>query len=157
MSTKFTPGAVVTAAELEVGDTIFLRERRTTGQPVPVGPAVVTAVAPTPAGRVIVHAHPANSTPTSARSLGQLPASREFRLAKLAGRAPVAPTQNGNIVTIPASTQFSYRDNDSGSVLTAGPVTLLADLHVSAVPNAGYALDAGATAAWTFGFTPVGP
>lgn len=80
-NTKFTPGAVVTVGDLEVGNTIFLRERRSFGLPQPIAPAVVTAVEPTATGRVLVHAHPAHSTEAATRSLGQLPASREFRLA----------------------------------------------------------------------------
>lgn len=150
----YTPGAVTTVGDLEVGDTIFLRERASVGGPAPIAPAIVTALHPKASGRIDVSVHPANSTPTATRSLGALPPTREFRLAALAARTPVAPTKIGNVVTIPASEQFSYRDNDGGSVLTAGPVTLLADLHVTTVPNAGYSLDSGATAAWTFTYTP---
>lgn len=78
----YTPGAVTTVGDLEVGDTIFLRERRSEpGLPVPIAPAVVTALEPTTLGRIDVFAHAANSTPATARSLGSLAASREFRLA----------------------------------------------------------------------------
>ena len=78
----YTPGAVTTVGDLEVGDTIFLRERRNeTGLPTPIAAAVVTELEPTSDGRIDVTVHAAASTPATARSLGALPATREFRLA----------------------------------------------------------------------------
>lgn len=83
MSTKYTPGATVTVGDLEVGDTIFLNERiKAVGKPVPVHPAEVVALTPIPNGRVRVEVRNALSSdiiPT--RSLGDLPATREFRAA----------------------------------------------------------------------------
>ncbi|WP_308491297.1 hypothetical protein [Microbacterium terrisoli] len=82
MSTQYTPGAVVTVGTLEVGNTIFLRERRGVGVPVPITPATVTALTPLPDGRVRVHVRNVNGAASvPAASLGDLPVSREFRLA----------------------------------------------------------------------------
>lgn len=84
MSTKYNPGAVVTVGDLEVGGTIFLRERRPQegGLPVPIEPVVVTALTPIPDGRVRVEVRAANSSDTvPARLLGDLPVTREFRAA----------------------------------------------------------------------------
>lgn len=83
MSTKYTPGATVTVGDLEVGDTIFLVERiKGFGKPVPVHPAEVVAVTPIPNGRVRVEVRNALSPDhIPSRSLGDLPATREFRAA----------------------------------------------------------------------------
>lgn len=82
--TKYTPGTVTTVGDLEVGDTIFLSQRRSPagGLPVPHTPVVVTAVEPSPDGRILVNVRNANSASVvPERTLGQLPASREFRVA----------------------------------------------------------------------------
>ena len=84
MSTKYNPGATVTVGELEVGDTIFLREQiMAVGKPVPVNPVVVTQATPRTNGRVEVWVRAANSpaSANTARTLGTLPATREFRAA----------------------------------------------------------------------------
>lgn len=82
MSTQYTPGAVVTVGTLEVGDTIFLRQRANSpGLPVPTHPATVTSLVPFADGRVQVTVQPANSDSAPERLLGQLPATREFRSA----------------------------------------------------------------------------
>lgn len=84
MSTKFSPGAVVTVGDLEVGDTVFLRDRiaQTGGERVPIAPVRVTALTPIPNGRVRVQVRNANSgTAIEPRLLGDLPATREFRSA----------------------------------------------------------------------------
>lgn len=83
MSTQYTPGAVVTVGTLEVGDTIFLRQRTNSpGLPVPTHPATVTSLVPFADGRVQVTVRPANSdSSVPERLLGQLPATREFRRA----------------------------------------------------------------------------
>lgn len=39
-------------------------------------------------------------------------------------------------------------------MLTAGALPITEDLHVIAVPTAGYVLTGGATAVWTFTYTP---
>lgn len=84
MSSKYNPGATVTVGTLEVGDTVFLRERRPQegGLPVPIEPVVVTALTPIPDGRVRVAVRNANSPEhVPARLLGDLPVTREFRAA----------------------------------------------------------------------------
>lgn len=84
MSTKFNPGATVTVGTLEVGDTVFLRQRRpqTGGLPVPIDPVEVIALTPIPNGRVRVEVRNAESSDVvPARLLGDLPATREFRAA----------------------------------------------------------------------------
>lgn len=83
MSTKYTPGATVTVGDLEVGDTIFLREQiKGFGKPEPLHPAKVVALTPIPNGRVRVEVRNAlSSDVVPARSLGDLPATREFRAA----------------------------------------------------------------------------
>lgn len=80
---SYTPGAVVTVGELEVGDVVFQRQRKhATGLPVPTHPVVVTALTPIPDGRVRVHVRNAQSTrPDLDRLLGDLPSTREFRAA----------------------------------------------------------------------------
>lgn len=84
MSSKYIPGEVVTAEELEVADLIFLRERRTFGLPVPTHPARVTALTPLADGRVRVEViNPNAGAGVKTRLLGDLPASREFRRAVL--------------------------------------------------------------------------
>ena len=152
-SNTYTPGENVTVGDLEVGDTVFLQERASVGGRVPIAPAVITALHPKASGRIDVSVHPANSTPTATRSLGALPVTREFRLAVVGVPAtPAAPTQAANTVTIPASAQFTYRD-DNGIVLTTGDHPITADLHVVAVAKEGFVLTSGATAAWTFAYT----
>ena len=42
---NYTPGTVVTVGALQIGDTIFLRERQTVGLPVPTHPATVVELA----------------------------------------------------------------------------------------------------------------
>lgn len=84
MSTKFNTGPVVTAGDLEVGDTVFLRSRiaQTGGERCPIAPVRVTSVTPIPNGRVRVSVRNANSARTDLdRLLGDLPATREFRSA----------------------------------------------------------------------------
>ncbi|MGN7964912.1 hypothetical protein ACTJKK_02420 [Microbacterium sp. 22179] len=80
---KFNPSSVVTVGALEVGDTIFLRERRVqAGLPIPTHPVIVTELVPFADGRVQVavrNTNAASSVP--ARFIGYLPASREFRRA----------------------------------------------------------------------------
>lgn len=116
MSNTYTPGAVVTVGDLEVGDAIYLRERASVGGRVPIAAAVVTALHPKASGRIDVSVHPANSTPTATRSLGDLPVTREFRLAVVEVPAtPAAPTQVAIVVTIPASAQFTYRDSPTAT------------------------------------------
>lgn len=80
---NYTPGAVVTVGDLEVGDTIFQRQRKNaTGLPEPTAPITVTALTPIPNGRVRVYVRNANSpSHVPARLLGDLPATREFRSA----------------------------------------------------------------------------
>lgn len=80
---NFNPGAVVTVDDLEVGDTIFQRQRKNaTGLPVPTHPITVTALTPIPNGRVRVEVRNANSpSHMPSRLLGDLPATREFRAA----------------------------------------------------------------------------
>lgn len=91
MSNKYTPGEVVTVGDLEVGDTVFLRQRTTVGQPVPTHPATVTALEPTSDGRVAVSVRSANAADTSARLLGSLPVAREFRRVVITPDPPVEP------------------------------------------------------------------
>jgi hypothetical protein len=68
--------------ELEVGDTVFLREtRQQVGLPLPTHPATVTELVPSADGRVVVRVRSANSGVVEPRLLGQLPATREFRRA----------------------------------------------------------------------------
>ena len=84
MSSKYNPGATVTVGDLEVGDTIFLRQRRAQegGLPVPVQPVKVTSLTPIPDGRVRVYVRNANSGgAVEPDLLGDLPATREFRAA----------------------------------------------------------------------------
>lgn len=84
MSTKYNPGAVVTVGDLEVGDTVFLRQRRSQpgGLPVPIEPVEVTSLTPVPNGRVRVAVRNAESSDAVPdRLLGDLPATREFRAA----------------------------------------------------------------------------
>lgn len=84
MSTKYIPGATVTVGTLEVGDTVFLRQRRAPegGLPVPIEPVEVTDLTPIPNGRVRVEVRNAGSSDVvPARLLGDLPATREFRAA----------------------------------------------------------------------------
>lgn len=86
MTTKYTPGATVTVGDLEVGDTIYLRERRSSnriGLPVPVQPVVVTEVVPVVNGQVSVYVRNVGSDEgvVEPRLLGHLPVSREFRAA----------------------------------------------------------------------------
>ncbi|MCP1430444.1 hypothetical protein J3D45_002942 [Microbacterium foliorum] len=83
MSTKYNPGAVVTVGAVEVGDTIYLRQRTNSpGPPVPIQPATITAVTPLPDGRVRVAVrNAASSAVVPERVLGDLPATREFRRA----------------------------------------------------------------------------
>jgi len=80
---KFNPGALVTVGTLEVGDTIFLRERRVQeGLPIPTHPVTVTELVPFADGRVQVAVRNANAdSSVPARLIGQLPAAREFRSA----------------------------------------------------------------------------
>lgn len=80
---KFNPGAVVTVGALEVGDTVFLRERRNApGLPIPTHAATVTELVPLADGRVRVYVRNANSGESvPPRLLGDLPATREFRAA----------------------------------------------------------------------------
>lgn len=83
MPTKYNPGATVTVGDLEIGDTIFLREQiKAAGKPVPLHPVVVTALTPVPTGRVrVVVRNTESGSAVPARSLGDLPATREFRSA----------------------------------------------------------------------------
>ncbi len=84
MSMKYTPGATVTVGSLEVGDTVFLRQRlpQEGGLPVPIQPAKVVALTPIPNGRVRVEVRNVGSSDVvPARLLGDLPATREFRAA----------------------------------------------------------------------------
>jgi len=82
MANKYTPGGVATVGELEVGDLIFLRERHTVGLPVPSHAVIITELVPSVGGRVQVGVKNAGSGPSVAsRTLGQLPATREFRRA----------------------------------------------------------------------------
>lgn len=83
---KYTPGTVATVGELEVGDTVFLRERRNApGLPIPTHPATVTELVPFADGRIQVAVKNAGSGDSIApRLLGQLPPTREFRRAVLA-------------------------------------------------------------------------
>lgn len=84
MSTKFNPGSTVTVGDLEVGDTIFLRQRRAQegGLPVPIHAVVVTALTPIPDGRVRVYVRNVNSGgAVEPDLLGDLPATRAFRAA----------------------------------------------------------------------------
>jgi hypothetical protein len=82
MSTKYTPGAVTTVAELAVNDFIFLGKREGLGLPVPTHPARVTEVQPTTRGTVLVHVLPANvAIPMESQSLGYLPGHCEVRRA----------------------------------------------------------------------------
>lgn len=83
MSTKYNPGATVTVGDLEVGDTIFLREQiKGFGKPTPHHPVVVTDLTPIPNGRVRVSVRNALSpSHIPSRLLGDLPATREFRAA----------------------------------------------------------------------------
>ncbi|MEV8265646.1 hypothetical protein AB0P00_15995 [Microbacterium sp. NPDC077057] len=80
---NFNPGPVVTVGALNVGDTVYLRTRRMQdGLPVPTHPVTVADVEPYADGRVQVTVRAANadaSGPT--KSLGRLPATREFRSA----------------------------------------------------------------------------
>lgn len=80
---NFNPGAVVTVGTLEVGDTVFLSQRRNgAGLPVPIQPAVVTELVPLATGQVRVYViNPGAGAGVPARLLGDLPASREFRAA----------------------------------------------------------------------------
>ncbi|GAA1997294.1 hypothetical protein [Microbacterium pumilum] len=81
---SYTPGAVVTVGDLEVGDTVFLRERRsqTGGLPQSIQSAVVTAVTPLADGRVRVYVRNTGSgASVPARLLGDLPVTRTFRAA----------------------------------------------------------------------------
>lgn len=83
---KYIPGEVVTAGTLEVGDTVFLRQRKapTGGLPIPINPVRVTAATPLADGRVRVEAiNPNAGAGVPARLLGDLPATREFRAAVL--------------------------------------------------------------------------
>lgn len=82
---KYNPGPVVTVGDLEVGDTIFLSQRRNgPGLPAPITPARVTALAPLADGRVRVDVKPASAgSSVPAKFLGDLPATREFRSAVL--------------------------------------------------------------------------
>lgn len=79
----FTPGPVVTAGALQVGDTVFLRQRTTgPGLPEPIEPATVTSLDPLPNSRVRVYVRPALSGPSVApKSLGDLATWNEFRSA----------------------------------------------------------------------------
>ena len=82
---NYTPGTVVTVGALQIGDTIFLRQRTTVGLPVPTHPATVTELIPLPDGRVQVRTRPAGGGGgVEPRLLGQLPVSREFRRAVMA-------------------------------------------------------------------------
>lgn len=85
MSTQYSPGPVVTVGVLEVGDTVFLRERRNApGVPIPTHPATVTELVPLPDGRVRVYVLNAGAgSGIPPRLLGDLPATREFRSAAL--------------------------------------------------------------------------
>jgi hypothetical protein len=80
---NFNPGAVVTVGTLEVGDTVFLYQRRNyEGLPVPHTPAVVTELVPLADGRVRVYViNPGAGAGVPARLLGDLPSTREFRAA----------------------------------------------------------------------------
>ena len=80
---NYTPGTVVTVGALQIGDTIFLRERQTVGLPVPTHPATVVELTPLPDGRVQVRVKSAPTSAAEARLLGQLPVTREFRRAVL--------------------------------------------------------------------------
>jgi hypothetical protein len=83
MANKYTAGEVTTVGELEVGDTVFLREtRQQTGLPSPTHPATVAELVPLADGRVQVRVTNAESgASVEPRLLGQLPATREFRRA----------------------------------------------------------------------------
>lgn len=83
---KYNPGTVVTVGDLEVGDTVFLRQRSSRpGLPVPTHPATVSELTPLPDGRVRVSVKNTGSgASVPARLLGDLPATREFRAAVLA-------------------------------------------------------------------------
>ncbi|MDL5351591.1 hypothetical protein [Microbacterium sp. zg-YB36] len=83
---EYNPGAVVTVGALEVGDTVFLRERKgRPGLPIPTHAARVTDLVPIPDGRVRVYVVNANEGGgVEPRLLGDLPATREFRAAVLA-------------------------------------------------------------------------
>ncbi len=82
MST-FTPGATVTVADLAVGDVVFLQERSNpTGLPTPTHPVRVVSVDPLPDGTVRTTVRNANSSGSAEpRLLGNLPATRQFRVA----------------------------------------------------------------------------
>lgn len=81
---QYTPGAVVTVGLLEVGDTIFLRQRIEVGLPVPTHPATVTELTPSSNGTVFVRTLNAGAgAGVEPRVLGQLPLTREFRRAVL--------------------------------------------------------------------------
>ena len=81
--TKYTPGAVVTAAALEVNDIVFLQQHQQgTGLPVPTHPARVTKLEPHPNGHVSVSVVAANAGGNpEPRLLGYLPPTREYRRA----------------------------------------------------------------------------
>lgn len=83
---EYNPGAAVTVGDLELNDTVFLRERRDQfGLPVPTHAVKVTELVPLPDGRVRVYVRNANSDDAvTPRLLGDLPATREFRAAVLA-------------------------------------------------------------------------
>ena len=80
---NYTPETVVTVGALQIGDTIFLRERKTVGLPIPTHPATITELIPLPDGRVQVRVKSAPPSAAEVRLLGQLPVSREFRHAVL--------------------------------------------------------------------------
>lgn len=80
----YSPGEITTVGDLEVGDTIFLRERKPQagGLARPTTPATVTALEPNVDGTVLVHVRPGDATTAvPERALGYLPIGREFRLA----------------------------------------------------------------------------
>jgi surface-anchored protein len=76
-------------------------------------------------------------------------ATYTFTVAERTRLTPDAPTQAGNVVTIPDQKWMTYTD-DRGTVLAAGERTLTEDLTVKATPVFGFDLAVGATDSWTF-------
>lgn len=62
---------------------------------------------------------------------------------------PPAPTQNGNVVTIPSGTDFTY--SDANGVVT-GDVTLTANITVTAAPTD--PAKVSGSGSWNFTYTP---
>lgn len=69
---------------------------------------------------------------------------------------PPAPTQQGNVVTIPQAEGVEYQD-EKGNALEPGDLVLEQDLTVVAVPTAGYAFAEGSQQSWQFTYTPAEP